>query len=79
MSAHAPPNEIVALLLSVLEGVESTGDQPPALAVQKPAGLQEVKSRSVSTSEDRGANPLVERIAAAMSILRNRAPASLIG
>jgi len=70
---------MIAFLLSVLEGVENAGDRPPVSAVQKPAGSQEVKSRSVSTSEDQGANPLVDRIAAAMSILRNRAPASLIG
>lgn len=70
---------MVAFLLSVLEGVENAGDQPPVSAVLKPAASQELKSRPISTSEDRGANPLVERIAEAMSILRNRARASQIG
>jgi hypothetical protein len=80
MSANSSSNEMIAFFLSVLEGVESTGDQPPVSAVQKPAaGSEEIKSRSVSTTENREANPLVERIAAAISKLRNRAPAKGIG
>jgi hypothetical protein len=80
MSANSSSSEMIAVLMGVLEGIENAGDdQPPDSAIQKPDGSEEVERKSARTTEDRGVNPLVERIAAAISILRNRAPASLIG
>jgi hypothetical protein len=81
MSADALSNEMVAFLLRVLEDVENATDEAPISTLRKPAGVRdEATSNSVSTTEDRGTNPFVERVAAAMSKLRDPAPATrLIG
>jgi hypothetical protein len=84
MSADAPSNEMFALL-RVLENVENAPDELPISTVRKPAdGQDEAKSKPVSTkpvstTEDLGVNPFVERVAAAMSRFRDPASARMIG
>jgi hypothetical protein len=80
MSADTPSDEMVAFLLRVLENVENAADGPPISALRKSAGSQdEGKPKSVNPISDRGTNPFVERVAAAMSRLRNPAPTRMIG
>jgi hypothetical protein len=74
MSADALSNEMVAFLLRVLENVENATDDVPISTLPKPADVQvEAESNSVNTTADRGANLFAERVAAAMSILRDPA------
>jgi hypothetical protein len=72
MSADALSNEMVAFLLGVLENVENAADDAPISTLRKPADVQvETESNSVSTTADPGANLFAERIAAAMTKLRD--------
>jgi hypothetical protein len=80
MSADALSNEMVTFLLRVLENVENAADDAPISTLRKPADVQvEGESNPVSTTADRGANLFAERIATAMSRLRDPASARTIG
>jgi hypothetical protein len=84
MSADAPSNEMFALL-RVLENIENVADEVPVSTVRKPADVQDeatskpVSTKPVGTTEDRGVNPFVERVAAAMSKFRDPTSARMIG
>jgi len=71
----APLSNEMAALLRVLENVERAIHQRPISTLQELAKLHDETKLKVanSASEDRYANPLVERIATAMLKLRNQA------
>jgi len=74
MPANAPPSEIVALLLRALENDENITNESAILSIRESVDLQnEANSETVSTTAKAVLNPLAERIAAAMSIIHNRA------
>jgi len=80
MSADAPSNEMIALLLRVLEHVENAADDLPVSTLQKPAEMQvDAEPNSLSTTANGGVNLFVERVAAAMSKVRDPSPARTIG
>ena len=78
MSADTPSDEMVAFLLRVLENVENAADEPPISALRKSTDSQD-EGKPKSVNPDRGTNPFVERVAAAMSRLRNPAATRMIG
>jgi hypothetical protein len=71
----APLSNEMAALLRVLENVERTIHQRPISTLQELSQLHDEAKLIVanSASEDRYANPFVERIATAMLKLRNQA------
>ena len=77
----APLSNEMAALLGVLENVEHSIHQRPISTLQELSEFQELSELhdeaklivANSASEDRYANPLVERIATAMLKLRNQA------
>jgi hypothetical protein len=78
MSANASSNEML-ILLRALESAEATLGLLPISSPQKTPDVQEANSKSFSETAEWGANPLVERIAVAMSRLCDRPPTRVIG
>jgi hypothetical protein len=78
MSANASSNEMLTLLRA-LESAETTSGLLPISSPKKTPDLQEANSKSFSETAEWGANPLVERIAVAMSRLCDRPPTRVIG
>jgi hypothetical protein len=78
MSANASSNEML-ILLRALERAETTLGLLPISPPQKTPDLQEANSKSSNGTAEWGANPLVERIAVAMSRLCDRPPTRVIG